>query len=258
MAVPTARSDYLERIFVWTVWSAMLLIALVCIRHYGRNIPLAEDWLLVSPLTGNEADLSGWLWAQNNEHRIPLPRLVLLALLKMTNGDFRAGMFFNAAALGVLSLFMILLAQRLRGRTSFVDAFFPIALLHIGNWPNLVWGWQLSFVLPTVMTCAAFLIIVFNPALASPGPALFTGFCLALLPSEQTSCLPLCDLAYLLWNLNWRKHGRKWINRFLIGARSFRRLLSCILSVMGPYWMSSRLWGYADCSKILALGFGRG
>jgi len=74
-------------------------------------------------LTGNEPDLSGWLWAQNNEHRIPLPKLILLGLFKMTKGDFRAGMFFNAIALGVLAIFMVLAARHLRGKTKFSDAF---------------------------------------------------------------------------------------------------------------------------------------
>jgi hypothetical protein len=109
-------------VFVWSVWLVMMLVALACIAKYGRNIPLAEDWLLVAPLTGNEPDLTSWLWAQNNEHRVPLPRLILLALLKITNGDFRAGMFFNVITLGVIAFATIQVARHLRGgRTSFVD-----------------------------------------------------------------------------------------------------------------------------------------
>jgi hypothetical protein len=54
--------------------------------------------------------------------------LILLGLLKMTKGDFRAGMFFNAIALGVLAIFMVLAARHLRGKTKFANAFFPVAL----------------------------------------------------------------------------------------------------------------------------------
>ena len=169
------------RVFVWSVWLVMLLVALACIVKYGRNIPLAEDWNLVAPLTGNEPDLLGWLWAQNNEHRVPFPRLVLLGLLKMT-GDFRVGMFFNALALGMLAAVAILVARHLRGGTDYADAFFPILLLHIGNWENLVWSWQLSFVLPIVLVCLVFLVMITRPILATPGAAIFTGVSLMLLP----------------------------------------------------------------------------
>ncbi len=50
---PVARSDRGARVFVWSVWLIMMLFALACIAKYGRNIPLAEDWQLVAPLTGH-------------------------------------------------------------------------------------------------------------------------------------------------------------------------------------------------------------
>ncbi len=77
----------------------------VPVRPY---IPLAEDWLMVAPLTGNEPDLTGWLWRQNAEHRIPLPKIIYLFLLKITHGDFRAGMVFNVLSVGFLSAAFIL------------------------------------------------------------------------------------------------------------------------------------------------------
>ena len=95
---------------VWATWAAMLLVALACIVRYGRNIPLAEDWLLVPPMTGHEPHLGSWLWAQNNEHRLPLPRLVLLGLLVATR-DFRAGMVLNVVSLAALAAAMIFTAS---------------------------------------------------------------------------------------------------------------------------------------------------
>ena len=153
------RSARIAMLFVWGTLAFMTAIALGCIVRYGRNIPLAEDWLLVPPLTGHEPNLASWLWAQNNEHRLPLPRLVLLGVLELTH-DFRAGMVLNVLSLAGLSAAMIFTARYLRrGITRASDAFFPLALLHLGDWENLVWGWQFQFVSSAVLICAVMLCI---------------------------------------------------------------------------------------------------
>jgi hypothetical protein len=168
--------------FVWLVWAMTLASILVSIARDGRNIPFEEDWLMVAPMTGHEPDLPRWLWSQNSEHRLPLPRLVNLALLRAT-GDFRSTMVFDALALGAVAAAMILVARSLRsGRTSVVDAFFPLLLLHLGNWDNLVWGWQIQFVLPTVVVCALLLIIVARPTLPTPGVTVAGALALLCLP----------------------------------------------------------------------------
>jgi hypothetical protein len=172
----------LRLLVVWGVWAAMLLVALVAIARYGPEIPRAEDWLLVPPLTGNEASLVTWLWEQNSEHRVPLPRLAYLALLKLTRGDFRAGMVFDTLAIAALAAAMMLTARRLRGRSSYADAFFPVAFLHLGHWDNLVWSWQIQFVLSTLFASAFLLIIVIRGAELTPPAAGLAGLCLVALP----------------------------------------------------------------------------
>lgn len=169
-------------LFVALVTLGMVAVALACIGRYGWDVPLAEDWHLVPVYTGSEPDVAGWLWAQNNEHRVPLPRLVYLALLGLAGGDFRVGMVYNVLVLGALSLVLALAARRLRGGQSrYADAFFPLLLLHIGHWPNLVWGWQLQFVTAVALTLGALLILL-RPRPLSTRAALVAGICLVLLP----------------------------------------------------------------------------
>ncbi len=154
--------------FVWVIWAIMLVSALSAIAIYGRDIPLAEDWFMVQPLTGHEPDLAAWSWWQNNEHRLPLPKLVYLLLLELSGGDFRVGMVFNALALSALAAAMVVAVRELRGgRTVLIDAFFPIVLLHLGHWPNLVWGWQIQYVLSVVLTGMLLLPVVRAPALTA-------------------------------------------------------------------------------------------
>jgi hypothetical protein len=192
-ANPTAatqpRTARLATLFVWATLAVMTVVALACIARYGRNVPLAEDWLLVPPLTGHEPNLASWLWAQNNEHRLPLPRLILLGLLEATH-DFRSGMVLNVLSLAGLAAAMILTARYLRdGQTRASDAFFPVALLHLGDWENLVWGWQFQFVSSAVLMCAMMLSIARMRGTPTLRQCAVAAACLVLLPLTGASGL---------------------------------------------------------------------
>jgi hypothetical protein len=207
---------------VWGVWLVLLLLVLVCFVKYTRNIPFSEDWLLVPAMTGHEPHLLSWTWAQHNEHRTPLPRVILLAALKVT-GDFRAGMLLSICVLAALSAAFIYTAARLRGRTSVLDVIFPIGLLHLGNWENLFWGWQFTQVLPTALLCAILLALMLDPTLSTPRIAVPTAICLVLLPLSGANGLiaaPFlaCLVGYYGVKL-WRK-GDPWrrIASLLLGS----------------------------------------
>ena len=132
------ESDAAPRAFVWAGWILMVLTCYGCLLWFGRNIPLTEDWLLVPGLTGHDPHFWGSLWEQNSEHRVPFPRLLLIGVLRLANGDFRAGMVLNVAMLSAMAAALIGLARRVRGgRTIYADFFVPLALLHLGNWENL-------------------------------------------------------------------------------------------------------------------------
>jgi len=261
------RSDRAPRVFVWSVWGLMMLTVLLCIGLYGRNIPLAEDWLLVPALTGNEPSIGAWLWAQNNEHRIPLPKLLLLLLLKLTGGDFRAGMVFNTLVLSGLAAAMIEVARRLRGVTSYADAVFPLAILHIGNWDNLVWSWQLTFVVPTVLTCMLLLVIVGRQVLLSTGAAVMAGTSLMLLPLCGANGLiyvpPLAVWVGYAGILRWRRdsHESRWTGWFLLGSVATALLLSALYfaGYVRPWWnppSPSMAETVKTAAKFLAMAFG--
>jgi hypothetical protein len=191
-------------VLVWLIWAATLASILASIARDGRNIPFEEDWLMVAPMTGHEPDIPRWLWSQNSEHRLPLPRLVNLTLLRATR-DFRSTMVFDTLALGAVAAAMILVARALRGgQTSLADAFFPLLLLQLGNWDNLVWGWQIQFVLPTVLACALLLIIVARPAPPTGGILLGGAIALIGLPLSGANGLIFTPVlagwfAYAAW-----------------------------------------------------------
>lgn len=248
----------------------MLLVALIFIARYGRNIPLSEDWSLVPPLTGHESNLPDWLWAQNNEHRLPLPKLLLLLLLICTGGDFRAGMVFNALVLGALAFVMIRVAGAARGGTiRCTDAFFPLLLLHLGHWANLGWGWQVQFVMSTCLVCILLIILVGQHQQSTTMARVEIGIVLILLPLCGASGLILVPPMALWLGFDAIYHLRlvrlhdshRWGEIFSLGCAVIALLLVGIyfIGYERPAWNppSPSIEAALKTSvKFLALGFG--
>ncbi len=159
----------------------LFAVALASVAIWGRNIGMAEDWSMVPAMTGNQPDLPAWLWSQNNEHRLPVQRLIYLGLLRAT-GDFRSGMLFSQLLLALLAAALIWAATAARGRPRWRDALFPMALLHLGHWENLAWGWQIQFVWSVVLTGLLLAIVVMQARPLGPRAGLAAALLLLLLP----------------------------------------------------------------------------
>src|SRR6185503_15240107 len=89
----------------------------------------------------------GWLWAQHNEHRIPLAKLVWLGLERISGADARWGAAVNVLLLAAASVVLILALRRSRGQTAWTDAFVPLLFLHWDHWENMTWPFQVAFAL---------------------------------------------------------------------------------------------------------------
>jgi hypothetical protein len=257
---------------VWIVWAVMLVVALVFVARFGRDIPLAEDWTMVPALTGREEHLWRWLWSQNNEHRVPLPRLIFLALLRLTGGDFRSGMVFNTLAMGGVAAAMIATARHLRGHVALQDLFFPLALLHLGHWINLAWSWQIQFVSSFVLISLLLLVIVRQVGALSRGEALMAAAAIVLLPFTGAIGL-IFDAALAPWVLAtaWLHLRAGGAQRGLDGGRATGWLLAGafglaavtgVLYFVGyerPAWnppSPGHVETLKTAGRFLALGFG--
>ncbi len=150
-----ARAEWL---FPAVVWLAMSVMAVAYVWLYGRPVPYMEDWELVPTLSGATPLRLGWLWEQTVEHHYVLARAILYPLWNATR-DPRSAMYINALLLSALALALILTARRLRGRVSFADAFFPLAVLHWAHGETIIFFYSLSFVLPVVQAAAVVMII---------------------------------------------------------------------------------------------------
>ncbi len=172
-----------DPLIVWGTWLGFVIGAVVFIATYASPIPFWDDLeILRLWLPTPERNWDGY-WGLHNEHRIPLPRAIQVGLLFLTS-DIRSGMFMQVAIQAAISGAMILVARRLRGRTSWTDVFFPLVWLHVGNCENLLMGWQVSLVLPTALVAAWMLMAL------TLGPHVRWARCLAM--SLTLVAMPLC------------------------------------------------------------------
>lgn len=146
-------------IFVLATWIALFSGAIYYVHHFGAAEPFGDEWDLIPGLTYQEPYLN-WLWTQHNEHRLPLPKLLYTWLLNLSGFDARVGGMATVAVLGTLSLAFVLTARRMRGRTEYADAFFPIAFLNWGHFENYLIGFQISFALTVGLSCLWLLAMI--------------------------------------------------------------------------------------------------
>ncbi len=172
----------LARIFVWAIWGLLVSAAFSFVARNGSSVPYWDEWSLVPAVAGQQPLTFEFLWAQHNEHRIPLPKLILVGLTRLCRADFRAGLLAIVAAQSALAAVLILAVTKLRGRTIYADAFFPLALLHMGHHANFESSFQIGFVLSEVLACTLLLLIACTRRLSTVGGVVAAGMCLVALP----------------------------------------------------------------------------
>jgi len=133
------------------VWGTLLGATLGALLLAVRNAPVApywpDEWMYVPVVTGREPLTLSWLFAFHNEHRIPLPKLVWVAVERLSGFDGRWGSALNVLILAGAAVLLVLGLRRLRGRMIWTDAVVPLVLLHAGHWEDITWPFQVAFAL---------------------------------------------------------------------------------------------------------------
>ena len=190
-------------------WTATFAVMLAYAAAFSCNIPEFDWWNSIPLYAGQQPITLSWLWEQDAEARVPLPRAIEAALCSISGNDFRAPVMASVLLIATAALLLILAARRFRGRTSAVDAVFPLLLLGLGNYESVLLGYYMAYSISLLLLCG------FLAAVASrnePGPAegLVAGSCAALLPlSGPTGEVTAVPLA--VWVITFglsRKHYR--------------------------------------------------
>src|SRR5262245_37006502 len=89
-APPRAGFPRLAAVAVWCTWAVLVAGLVGFVAHFARNVPFSDDWDVLPWVSGERPVDAAWLWAPYHEHRIPLPKLVWVALARLTGYDVRA------------------------------------------------------------------------------------------------------------------------------------------------------------------------
>lgn len=152
---------------------AVVPVAYTCLLvvNGAVDVPWADDWALAPALVklhdgGFDA---GDLWAQHNEHRLVVARVVLLALALATGWDVRAAMALSV----LLAAVTVLLLARQARRTALASgtppspwapALLATVLFSFAAWQNWLWQWQVQVHL-CVLAAVGGLSVLARPAL---------------------------------------------------------------------------------------------
>jgi hypothetical protein len=193
--------------------AATCIVTLFVARNVSR-VPL-NDELCNVPLVLGELPFSlNRYWSQHNEHRIPLPRILYVLAVRAAGNDFRAAPFVSILLLAAATGFLLGMVRQIRGDWAYSDALLPIVLLSIGQYSNLLWGFQIQFTSSTALILVA-LGLAAAPGLASSSRRLAGfGACGILLPlcgANGVALAPGIGAALLFlgaWNLSQRQ--RNW------------------------------------------------
>jgi len=162
--------NILKSKLVWQLTTALIAVLIIApvllnlafIYKYGVNCVFWDQWEVV-PLfdklySGNLSFAD--LFAQHNEHRILLPRLVMLGLGSLTHYNTVAEMYFAWFLLCLICFVLFKLFVRTFGFSSMTMAkFIPVVWLTFGlrQYDNLLWGFQFVY----FMVVLFFLLMVY-------------------------------------------------------------------------------------------------
>ncbi len=156
-----------QRAMFQAAWIPLLLavgLGFFYVGLFGVNVPWCDEWEGSLPVLQHQAEGTltfSELWTQHSEHRIFFPQLIMLGLGLLSHGNLVLNMYVSVLLLAVaLALFVYVFVKACPARAALWLAV-PIALL-MTSWrqsDNLLWGFQVTFVLVVVASLGAFFFL---------------------------------------------------------------------------------------------------
>ena len=153
------------KILLLFIYLVPVLILILFIANFSVNVPYWDQWNLVNlfeKVYSGKASF-GDFFAQNNEHRLVFPLLIIVPLAFLTKWDIRAELYLSVffsvitfVALYQLSLLHIKNQQSQSLQlTNILTCFLIFSLVQYGNW---LWGFQLAWIL--INTCLVIAVLI--------------------------------------------------------------------------------------------------
>ncbi|MBX9580224.1 MAG: hypothetical protein K2X87_07935 [Gemmataceae bacterium] len=198
---PEPASDRIAFGVVTAVWVVCLALLLVFAARAATRLPLLDEHFNV-PLLADPFGSWRAYWHQHNEHRIPVPKLLFVAAVKLAGNDFRAPVFMNAVLVAATAAVLARAVAKARGRWAVTDAAVPLAVMNLGQWENLLWGFQIQFFASTLLALMMLALVIGRGFAGSPARVAAAGLVTLLLPLCGANGLALtpafaCFLLYV-------------------------------------------------------------
>jgi hypothetical protein len=146
-----------------------LFYLIYAVVKYSVEVPFWDQWDLVPYLeklyqgTLTFADL----YSQHNEHRILFPRIIMLALARLTSWNTSYEIGVNLV-LGTAIFFVLVRQLRATAASTggsgsqWLIPVLALIVFSLAQWENWLWGWQLQIFL-NVLAVAAAVLLLANP-----------------------------------------------------------------------------------------------
>lgn len=181
------KNDFIFHLFLITAVAFFGLAIFGGIQNYSP-VPYWDMWdgYINFFVKVSEGDWSVW-WAQHNEHRILLARLLFWLDIKWFGGTSLFLIVVNYIFLGLIcSIFYVFLKEKCPPYYRFVGLFLIIWLSSWSQYENLTWGFQSQFFLAQLLPLSAFYMLYQATIKVEAGNGYFFAACLFGLMSLGT------------------------------------------------------------------------
>lgn len=203
-------------IFVWLCWTLLATLVLSITLCYSIEIPTSEEWSITMNYLMGDMPLT-WrnLWTAINEHRMPIPLLLSVGVIRLGGMQLWVETVFGDIVLIAITAGLLSLARRLRGRWIYADAFIPFLFLHLGH-ADLFVSRVTNHIVSAALILAVLMWIVSRKRIESPWTAAGAGFPLLVLPFCGANGLPVVLggaiwLTFAAWNCGRAKPSVRWL-----------------------------------------------
>lgn len=136
--------------------SAVILITyFLLIFPLAKSFPYTDDFTYLTWLTSGNWPPLAELFAAHNDHRIPIQKLVSLALLKINGGNFSSLIGLNAVLCGICSVVWVRMLRLVHnGKLSVAELAIPLFVMGWG-FNTVSWGFNFQFILGFLLVSVA-------------------------------------------------------------------------------------------------------
>ncbi|MGW8258021.1 MAG: hypothetical protein ACWGMZ_11085 [Thermoguttaceae bacterium] len=154
----------IARYIAYVLILTAVLSGFLYVHAYGVNMIRLDEWDILPVLREQYSEgklTAASFWEQHNEHRIFFPKLAILGLGLLTNGNVVANMYFEEMLMaGSLAVFIFAFRKQFTSGASIL-LMAPMAFLFFSlrQYQNMLWGVQIIFAMLVFAVLCAFLAL---------------------------------------------------------------------------------------------------